>query len=116
MKPLSLHFLLLAILITVTAGCSRGYQFAGIVVDGQGIGINEAQIVLYPHDASKTESTEGQKTLSNGTFEASWCCTPGIKFFRMTVSKIGYDDDNRIISADEKNIRVVLSRSSNESE
>ena len=116
MKPLSLPFVLLTMLITATLGCSRVYQFDGIVVDGQGIGIDDAQIFLYPHDAKKPESTEGQKTLSDGTFEAGWCCTPGIQFFRMTVSKIGYDDDNRIITADEKNIRVVLSRSSKGSE
>lgn len=116
MKPLSLPMLLIVMLITATAGCSSVYQFAGIVVDGQGIGIDGAQIVLYPHDANKPESTAGQETLSDGTFESSWCCTPGVKFFRMTVSKTGYDDDNRIVSGDERNIRVVLSRSSEGSE
>lgn len=112
MKPLSLPILLLMLLISATAGCSRAYQFSGVVVDGQGIGIDGAQIVLYPHDANKPKSTAGQTTLSDGTFESSWCCTPGVKFFRMTVSKTGYDDDNRIVSGDERNIRVVLSRSS----
>lgn len=111
MKPLALAVLLIAMLITVTAGCSRGYRFIGVVVDGQGIGIDEAQIILYPHDEKKPESTTGQRTKNDGTFEATWDCTPGIKFFRMTVFKIGYDDDNRIVSADEKDIRVVLSRS-----
>jgi hypothetical protein len=116
MKPLALTILLIASLITATTGCSRGYRFIGIVVDGQGVGIDEAHIILYPHDEQKPESTTGQKTKNDGSFEATWGCTPGIKFFRMTVFKTGYDDDNRIVSADEKDIRVVLSRSSKASE
>ncbi len=117
MKPISLAIVLLAMLITTTSGCSRrDYRFVGIVVDGQGIGIDDAQIVLYPQDEPPPASTTEQKTNSDGTFEARWSNTREIKFFRMIVSKPGYDDDNRIVSADEENIRVVLSRSSKASE
>ena len=86
--------------------------FFGIVVDGQGIEIDDAQIVLHPHDEPLIWSNIRQKTNSDGTFEAVWSCTPGVKFFRMLVSKPGYDGDNRIADANAEKIRVVLSHSS----
>ena len=112
MKTLKAILLILGILLACIAGCSRPYSFSGIVLDGQGVGIGDARIILYPHDQKRpryNDQYSDGKTDSDGTFEAGWCCATGVRFFRIVVSKSGYDDDTRIVSANEKGIRVVLS-------
>ena len=113
MKTFQANLLVLATLFACFAGCGRTYSFSGIVLDGQGVGIVGAKIVLYPHDWKRPvydDQHNDEKTKGDGTFEAGWCCATGVKFFRIVVSKSGYDEDTRIVSADEKDIRVVLSR------
>jgi hypothetical protein len=112
MKTIQSSLLALTALFICVSGCGRTYSFSGVVVDGNGNGIADARIVLFPSDWKRPEYDEAQndgKTESDGTFEAGWCCATGVKFFRMVTSKSGYHEDVRIVSADEKNLRVVLS-------
>ena len=109
MKAFEGTLLVLGIFFACMTGCSQDYNFSGIVVDGQGVGIKDAKIILYPHDVKRPESGPSYKTKEDGLFKAGWCCTPGVKFLRMVVSKPGYEEDNRIVLADEEGIRIVLS-------
>lgn len=112
MKTLQANLIVSGIPLACIAGCSRSYSFTGVVVGGQGAGIIDAKIIIYPHDWERPEYHEQYrdgKTESDGVFQAGWCCATGVESFRMVVSKPGYDEDIRIVAADEKDNRVVLS-------
>jgi hypothetical protein len=112
MKAFQVSLLAFTALFACVSGCSRAYSFTGVVVDGNGVGIADANIVLFPSDWKRSEHNDEQsngKTKSDGTFEATWCCDTGVKFFTMITSKPGYHGDVRLVRADEKNVRVLLS-------
>ncbi len=116
MKPFVAVLLTIGLVLPCIAGCSKLYRFAGIVVDGQGIGIVDADVLVYPHDDKQAARLSGKKTKQDGTFETGWVDGPGRKFFRMVVSKNGYELDKRIVLAEEENLRIVLSVASSKAE
>jgi len=93
------------------AGCSRAYQFEGIVVDGDGIPIQDATIIVYPHgdDRPSYDQVDGTSE-ETGRFEATWGLAPGINFFQMIVSADGYRPNKRIVEADANDLRIVMER------
>lgn len=114
MKPKLPTLFILATLLATVAGCSRVYIFDGIVVDGDGQPIVDATIIVYPLDWEQPslDRTDGVSD-SDGAFEANWGNAVGVEYFRMIVSKDGYREHNRLVEADEKNLRIVLERMSN---
>jgi hypothetical protein len=109
MKPIATVLLAIGLFLPCIAGCSRSYLFEGVVVDGQGVGIIGADVIVYPYDQERSRSGNGVKTGANGKFEVGWGSIPGVKFFKMEVSKAGFDVDKRLVLEDEQGIRIVLS-------
>jgi hypothetical protein len=109
MKPITRVLLAIGLFLPCIAGCSRSYLFEGVVVDGQGVGIMGADVIVYPYDQERSQSRNGGKTGPNGKFEVGWGSVPGVKFFKMEVSKTGFDVDKRLVLEDEQGIRIVLS-------
>ena len=106
-----------AICVTAATGCSRGYNFAGVVLDGNAAPIPGAKIFVVPHEVDielgdLSQADADALSQDNGEFEASYCCTPGYEYFLLITSCDGYLDDVRIISAETTDIRVVLARDS----
>lgn len=102
---------LFVILILSLSGCSQLYTFEGIVVDGDGQPISGAAIMLYPHNWERPSRIGNNGTSGDdGTFVATWCCAVGVDFFRMAVSMDGYREQDPLVKADEKNLRIVLER------
>ena len=112
MRPNFVKLVLLAAVLTTVSGCSRVYLFDGIVVDGDGQPIADATIVVYPHDW-KRPSHDLADGISNsdGSFEAIWGSAVGVEYFHMVVTKDGYREHLRLVEADEKELRIVLERS-----
>lgn len=109
MKRIATGLLAIGLFLPCIAGCSRSYLFEGVVVDGQGVGIMGADVIVYPYDQERSQSGNGGKTRANGKFEVGWGSIPGVKFFKMELSKTGYEADKRLVLADERGIRIVLS-------
>ncbi len=109
MKPIVSVVFAIGLFLPCIAGCSRSYLFEGVVVDGQGVGIIGADVIVYPYDQERSQSGNDGKTGANGKFEVGWGSIPGVKFFKMEVSKTGYEADKRLVLADEHSIRIVLS-------
>lgn len=102
---------LLTLCLLTTAGCSRAYEFAGVVLDGNGVPIAGATFALAPHGTNEPNLTDSDAvSAADGTFTAGWCCIPDVDFFILTTSCDGYVDDVRIVTADESSIRIVLAR------
>ena len=105
-----------AVLVTV-AGCSRLYRFEGTIKDAEGNPISGAMVFLHPSDwpdkeidHPTSEPVPGSENVSDvdGKFKAFWGNAVGVKSFRMVVVKIGYEDAEQTVAADEKGINVVL--------
>ena len=109
MKSIKTVTCVIGLFLPCIAGCSRSYLFQGVVVDGQGVGIMGADVIVYPNDQERSQSRNGGKTGPNGKFEVGWGSIPGVKFFKIEVSKAGYEADKRLVPADEHSIRIVLS-------
>ena len=112
MKPSFPMLIMLAVVLAAVSGCSQLYLFDGIVVDGDGQPIANATIVVYPLGWKRSSQNLGGGTSNNdGTFEANWSTAVGVEYFRMIVSKDGYQEHLRLVEADKKNLRIVLERS-----
>ena len=71
-----------AILILSLSGCSRLYDFEGIVVDGDGQPISGATIMLYPHDCERpTQFRNDGISGEDGSFVATWGVAVGVDYF-----------------------------------
>lgn len=109
----------LAVCIAATTGCSRGYHFSGVVLDGNAAPIPGAKIFVVPHQRDVnlgdfSQASANAVSQDNGEFEASYCCTPGYDYFLLITSCDGYLDDVRIVSAETTGIRVVLAYDSDD--
>ena len=113
--------LIVGILLTSLTGCSRLYQFEGVVVDGDGNPISAALVCLRPHDwparsirrpASPRKLGAPNTSDNDGTFEATWGNAVGVEFFTMAVIKDGFKDNTQTVPADAKDIRVAMERES----
>jgi hypothetical protein len=97
-------------MICVTS-CSRVYQFAGIVIDGDGQPIAGATFAINPHDWDEPDSFDSHdRSAEDGTFETGWGSAVGVEFFRFKTRCDGFVEDERIVEADAKNLRIVLAR------
>lgn len=106
----------LAALMLLVPGCSRVYEFTGIIVDGSGNPISNAVVSVWPVTFETTPCEAEPQNVSNancdetGAFSLGWCCAVGVEFFRMKVTADGFKDDFRIVEADAKDLRIVLER------
>ena len=92
-------------------GCSRTYTFTGIIVDGEGKPVGGATIVVYPVDWNRPVVPEkGATSKADGNFTANWGHAVGIKYFSLVVTGDGFMKQVRIVSADQRGIRVVLEK------
>ena len=111
MKPSQMMLVILATVLAAALGCSRGYLFEGIVVDGDGNPIGGATINLYPHDWKRQSFGRPDGTSEeDGTFKANWGSAVGIGFFQMVVEKEGFREQQQLVKADAKNLRILLER------
>jgi hypothetical protein len=107
----SILSLSICLAVLSTAGCSRAYNFSGIVVDGDGLPIAGASFAIQPHDWNEPDWFD-PKQLSgdDGRFSTGWGSAVGVEFFKFTTAKEGFDNDVRLVEADATDIRIVLSR------
>jgi hypothetical protein len=111
MKPSFLLLLAFITLLTTVQGCSRIYRFDGTIVDGDGKPIAGASINFYPHDWKRQEfGREDGRSEEDGTFKAGWGSAVGVKYFNIVAAKDGYREHVQLITADAKNLRIVLER------
>lgn len=111
MKPSLIALLVFAMLFAAIPGCSRIYRFEGVIVDGDGNPIGGALINLYPHDWKREEFGRPDGTSeADGTFKASWGSAVGIEFFNMVIAKDGYREQEQLVRAGARNLRIVLER------
>lgn len=111
MKPSQMLLLLLGAVLAATSGCSHPYFFDGIVVDGDGTPIEGASISVYSLDRKiKSSVYTHDNSMEDGTFHVGWNGYGGDDFFRMTVAKKGFREQELIVEDRAKNLRIVLER------
>lgn len=102
---------ILPLFVLAIAGCSRSYEFSGVVLDGNGEPISGATFALAPHGQNEPGRTDPDVVSKvDGTFVTGWCCVPNSSYFVLTTSCTGYIDDVQIVTADATKLRVVLAR------
>lgn len=102
---------LIAICLCSLAGCSRHYDFAGVVLDGDGRPIANATFAIGPDDWPKPDwFDDSTVSASDGTFRTGWGSATGVSHFRFITRCDGYIDDDRIVKADTLDLRIVLTR------
>jgi hypothetical protein len=102
---------MLALLVLAVPGCSRLYDFDGIIVDGDGAPVAGASVTLYPHDWERPTQLGGNgESGDDGKFEATWGNAVGVDYFRIVISADGYRESEQLVEADQKNLRIVLER------
>ena len=79
MKPSTA--IILALLLLVLPGCSRLYDFDGVIVDGDGLPIVGATVTLYPHDWKRpTHLGANGESGEDGKFDAAWGNAVGVEY------------------------------------
>ncbi len=101
----------LTLLIVAIPGCSRSYEFSGIVFDGNAVPITGATFAIAPLSSDESSQTYGDAaSQEDGTFVTGWCCVPDTDYFVLATACEGYLDDVRIVAADATDIQIVLAR------
>ena len=102
---------ILAVVVLSSAGCSRLYDFAGVVIDGDGNPIPNASFAINPHGWDAPGRFDpSSKSGPDGRFTVSWGNATGVEYFTFVTACEGFANDSRVVAADATDIRIVLAR------